>query len=175
MALITCPDCGGKMSTSATVCVHCGYKWSKGPVHLPSPEEIQRNKEHHERLIKKSAFNSFLGNLLFAIGGILVIISYFQPWAEIYMPMKAKTQFLSYSILIGGCIFAIFGILGLIKKTVFSLLLFLSVFFLTGIVLYILLDHGLNRLISEGGTFLIAGTIIIFLGFLRIVYLGKVK
>ena len=25
MALITCPECGGKISDKAKVCIHCGY------------------------------------------------------------------------------------------------------------------------------------------------------
>ena len=29
MALITCPECGGKISDEADVCIHCGYPFKK--------------------------------------------------------------------------------------------------------------------------------------------------
>lgn len=29
MALITCPECGGKISDKAEICIHCGYPLKK--------------------------------------------------------------------------------------------------------------------------------------------------
>ena len=34
MALIECPECGGKVSDKATVCIHCGYPLHKQEEHV---------------------------------------------------------------------------------------------------------------------------------------------
>ncbi len=42
MALISCPQCGGKVSDSAQKCVHCGYDFLKAK----QEEEKTKEKEH---------------------------------------------------------------------------------------------------------------------------------
>jgi len=37
MALIECPECGGKVSDKAPACIHCGY-----PLQEPKEEQVQQ-------------------------------------------------------------------------------------------------------------------------------------
>ncbi|MCF0243250.1 MAG: hypothetical protein HUK06_00650 [Bacteroidaceae bacterium] len=50
MALINCPECKGKVSSKAAVCIHCGYPLKK--VKNKTEEKLQAELEELKRLNK---------------------------------------------------------------------------------------------------------------------------
>lgn len=52
MALITCPDCGGKVSDKANVCIHCGRPLSEEKDYVFSNKTIE--EMYSEHFVKES-------------------------------------------------------------------------------------------------------------------------
>ena len=42
MALIKCPECGGKVSSKANVCIHCGYPLKKKKEKEEMKKELEK-------------------------------------------------------------------------------------------------------------------------------------
>lgn len=55
MALIICPECGGKVSDKAPACVHCGYPIGSADIKNSKVEEVEVVQERHENI---EGFNS---------------------------------------------------------------------------------------------------------------------
>ena len=45
MALIKCPECGGKVSSKANVCIHCGYPLKKKKENEEMKKELEKLRE----------------------------------------------------------------------------------------------------------------------------------
>lgn len=58
MALIICPECGGKVSDKANACIHCGYPISKN-IELKTYSSVDRINKSKECMaeVKKSMDN----------------------------------------------------------------------------------------------------------------------
>lgn len=52
MALITCPECGGKISDKAETCIHCGYPLKKYTEYIDYKQIINEINERITNLTK---------------------------------------------------------------------------------------------------------------------------
>ena len=50
MALITCPECGGKISNKAETCIHCGYPFKKYTEYINYHQIIDEFEENIKKL-----------------------------------------------------------------------------------------------------------------------------
>ncbi|MBR4590048.1 MAG: hypothetical protein IKO36_05215 [Bacteroidaceae bacterium] len=68
MALITCPECGGKVSDQATTCIHCGYPLNK----IKADKSYKVIVKNHANLISRKAFQPQLNLILQFVTGKFV-------------------------------------------------------------------------------------------------------
>ena len=78
MALITCPECGGKVSDTCDACIHCGYKLRgikkvSTIIEQEPPKEIVINRGSAGGMIAVAILDIALGLVLYILGMWLLL------------------------------------------------------------------------------------------------------
>lgn len=77
MAINQCPDCNGKVSSSASACPHCGRPFGGGTPGKPDVQTTQQTAKSWKGI-------GCLGSLIMMVGGSLLLFSNSSPMSVVW-------------------------------------------------------------------------------------------